>query len=122
MRFFLFLIIFLTPWMVNSQTCYSGLLGKQPITLVAKHYGDGLSRAYYVYDEYDTSIILNGTLTDTLLTLFERDVKRNISASLRFNNFKEEADSIMGKWINKDSTQVYDILLKKEFVIGHGRL
>ena len=103
-----------------GQSSYSGFLGKSPITLVTYHYSDGVSRAFYVYDKYDTPIIINGNLNEQELQLFERNPKGEILASLNFLNFKKEDKSITGKWINTDSTKSYEISLKKDFDINYG--
>lgn len=104
----------------KSQSSYSGHLGKFPITLVMYHYGDGDSRAYYVYNKFDTPITINGTLNNGVLSLFEKVGGRDISATLVFENFVEAAQEIKGKWINSDSTKTYQVSLQKDFDIGYG--
>lgn len=104
----------------KSQSSYSGHLGKFPITLVMYHYGDGDSRAYYVYNKFDTPITINGTLNNGVLSLFEKVGGRDISATLVFENFAEAAQEIKGKWINSDSTKTYQVSLQKDFDIGYG--
>ena len=115
---FLLLIIYSINGM--AQTSYSGYLGKFPITLITYHYSDGDTRAYYLYDKFDTPIIINGELNNGKLTLFERDNKGNISATLIFPQFKEGNSEINGKWIKKDNSKTYKISLKKDFDLNYG--
>ena len=104
----------------KSQSSYSGHLGNFPITLVMYHYGDGDSRAYYVYNKFDTPITINGTLNNGVLSLFEKVGGRDTSATLVFENFTEAAQEIKGKWISSDSTKTYQVSLQKDFDIGYG--
>ncbi|NQY31492.1 MAG: hypothetical protein HRT69_18745 [Flavobacteriaceae bacterium] len=120
MKTILFLFLVMSSLNGMGQSSYSGFLGKSPITLVTYHYSDGVSRAFYVYDKYDTPIIINGNLNEQELQLFERNPKGEILASLNFLNFKKEDKSITGKWINTDSTKSYEISLKKDFDINYG--
>lgn len=104
----------------KSQSSYSGKLGSQPITLVMLHYSDGISRAHYSYQKYDTPITIDGKLKDGKLTLLEKDSQGNTKATLLFENFEENDYTINGKWIGSDSMNTLDIALNKDFSIGHG--
>lgn len=115
-----FLIAILYSIFGISQTSYSGYLGKSPITLVTYNYGDGDVRAYYVYDKFDTPIIINGKLSNENLVLFEYNNSGDISATLNFSDFKQSDDFIIGKWMNKDKTKIYKITLNKDFDINYG--
>lgn len=104
----------------KSQTSYSGTLGRFPITLVMYHYSDGVSLAYYAYDNYDSPITINGNLNEGKLELFEKDKDGNISAKLVFEGFEEGKENIEGEWINSDSSKNYLITLKKDFDVSYG--
>lgn len=104
----------------KSQSSYSGYLGKFPITLVMSHYSDGVSLAYYAYNNYDSPITINGSLKKGTLELFEKNKDGNNSAILIFEGFEEGNQEIKGKWIDSDSSKTYQITLKKDFDIGYG--
>lgn len=103
----------------KGQSSYFGHLGKYPITLVMYHYIDGTSLAYYVYNNYDTPIIINGNIKEGELNLFEKDEDGNNSATLIFENFNQNKAEIRGKWIKADNSKTYQITLKKEFDIDN---
>jgi hypothetical protein len=71
MKLILFILLLLFSKAGKSQSSYSGLLGKYPITLVLYHYSDRVSLAYYTYDKYDSPITINGSLKKGELKLFE---------------------------------------------------
>ncbi len=104
----------------KSQSSYSGYLGKFPITLIMYHYSDGVSLAYYAYDNYDSPITINGNFNNGELKLFEKDNSGNITATLIFENFKENNEEIKGRWVKSDNSKTYPILLHKDFDIGYG--
>jgi len=104
----------------KSQSSYSGYLGKFPITLVMYHYGNGVSLAYYAYNNYDSPITINGNLKKGELKLFEKDKHGNNSATLVFERFEEGNQEIKGKWVNSDSSKTYKITLEKDFDISYG--
>ena len=120
MRITLLLLLILTSITVKSQSGYSGILEKYPITLTMYHYSDGVSIAYYVYDKFDTPITINGHLKNGELTLFEKDSEGKIFATLTFKDFKESNKTINGKWISADKSKTYQISLKKDFDISYG--
>ncbi|WP_084113015.1 FG-GAP repeat protein [Mesonia phycicola] len=84
------------------------------------HYGDGDSRAYYVYDKFDTPITINGRLEAGELKLFEKDDSEKVFATLIFKDFKESDKTIKGKWISIDKSKTYEISLNKDFDIDYG--
>ncbi|SHJ28184.1 hypothetical protein SAMN04488096_1391 [Mesonia phycicola] len=120
MRIILLLLIIFTSVSGNSQSSYSGSLGKYPINLIMYHYGDGDSRAYYVYDKFDTPITINGRLEAGELKLFEKDDSEKVFATLIFKDFKESDKTIKGKWISIDKSKTYEISLNKDFDIDYG--
>ncbi|MDN3594319.1 XAC2610-related protein [Zunongwangia endophytica] len=120
MKIQLLLLMILTSISGNSQSSYSGNLGKYNITLIMYHYKDGDSRAYYVYDKFDTPITINGRLEDGELKLLEKDYSEKKSAILIFKDFKESDKTIKGKWISIDGSKTYPISLKKDFEIDYG--
>ena len=120
MRVIFFVTLILASFIAKSQTSYSGLLGKYPITLIIKYRIDSDCKAYYVYNKHDTPITINGNSKGNKLKLLEYNRKGEISAYLIFPNFKQESDIINGKWISKDSSRVYDISLTKDFEISSG--
>ncbi|WP_206075175.1 XAC2610-related protein [Mangrovimonas spongiae] len=120
MKFTLVILLFLFTLTGNSQSCYTGYLGKYSITLVMYHYSDDISHAYYVYNKYDNPIKVNGSLKEGELKLFEKDKSANTLATLIFKNFKKNDKIIKGKWTNKSNTEGLQILLKKDFDITNG--
>ena len=120
MKLILFILLLLFSKAGKSQSSYSGLLGKYPITLVLYHYSDRVSLAYYTYDKYDSPITINGSLKKGTLELFEKNKDGNNSAILIFEGFEEGNQEIKGKWINSDSSKTYQITLKKDFDIDYG--
>lgn len=114
------LLLFITSISVKSQTSFSGLLGKQPITLVMNNYGEGDVQAFYVYNKIDTPITINGNLKNGELTLFEK-TNGKVTASLIFKTFNKEDAQINGEWISTDKSKTYKISLKKDFNIASGK-
>ena len=104
----------------KSQSCYSGHLGKFPITLVMYHYSDGVSLAYYAYDNYDSPITINGKFQNGELNLFEKDNTGNNTATLVFENFDKKKEEIKGTWIKSDKSKTHQISLHKDFEIDYG--
>lgn len=120
MKLILFILLLLFSKAGKSQSSYSGLLGKYPITLVLYHYSDRVSLAYYTYDKYDSPITINGSLKKGKLNLFEKDMFGKNSAILVFEDFEESNEEIKGKWIKSDNSKTYQISLQKDFVINSG--
>lgn len=120
MRLFVLLLFVSISLEVPAQASYSGFIGKYPITLVAYHYSDGLSEAYYVYDKYDGPIRIDGEQTEEGLVLYEKDEEGNIQATLFFEDFQEEASTVSGEWTKSDAYRSYEIRLTKDFEIGYG--
>ena len=114
------LILLLIPIFSFGQISYSGYLGEQPITLVTYSYSDGVVRAFYAYDKFDTPIQTNGKLEGGSLTLIEKNEKKENLAVLEFPDFSEEKDSIAGKWIANKSKKEQDIILSKNIEITYG--
>ncbi|MGY8977993.1 MAG: hypothetical protein ACKVLJ_07550 [Cytophagales bacterium] len=79
----------------RSQFKCSGYLGKFLITLVMYLYRNGISLAYYSYDNYDSPITINGNLKKEELKLFEKD--ENNSTTIIFENFEESNKKIKGE-------------------------
>lgn len=98
-----------------SQTSYTGFLDKYPITLILDYSTSGL----YVYNKYDTPIAIKGELKNNTLTLNEYD-NNKITASLIFNNYEEDANTLKGKWVNTDTSKIFEINLKKDFEVKEG--
>ena len=120
MRKIVFLILIIYSINGIGQTSYSGYLGEFPITLITYHFSDGDTRAYYVYDKFDTPIIINGKLNTEKLRLFELDNKGKVTATFNFPKFKKEDSEITGKWTKTDNSKTYKISLKKDFDISYG--
>ena len=120
MRIAPFIILLLFSVKGIAQTSYSGFLGKYPITMVMFHYSDGDTRAYYVYDKYNTPIIINGRFDDGKLTLFEKDNNNSITATIKILDFDKKNNEITGQWTNTNHTKTYKISLKKDFDISYG--
>jgi len=58
-------------------------------------YRNGISLAYYSYDNYDSPITINGNLKKEELKLFEKD--ENNSTTIIFENFEESNKKIKGE-------------------------
>jgi len=84
------------------------------------HYSDGVSLAYYTYDNYDSPITINGNLKKGELKLSEKDAAGNNAATLVFENFEEGSEEVEGKWIKSDYSKTYPISLQKDFDIDFG--
>ncbi len=117
---FLLTILLLNTPEAMSQSSYSGYLGKFPITLVTHAYTNTDVVAYYVYDAYDTPILLDTNIKNQTLQLLEKNTDGEITGSLNFPNFKADGDGLLGFWMNADSTKNYPISLKKDLEIRHG--
>lgn len=116
----LFLLLFLSSLNGIAQISYSGFIGKQPITFVSFNYSDDDTRAFYVYNTFDSPIKINGKLNHKNLELFERNLKGEITASLIFTNYNENDIKLNGIWKCKNETKSYKIVLKKDFEIEKG--
>ena len=99
MRLNLLLMLLLFSNAGKSQSSYSGYLGKFPITLVMSHYSDGVSLAYYAYNNYDSPITINGSLKKGTLELFEKNKDGNNSAILIFEGFERKSLKFWHNWI-----------------------
>lgn len=115
MKIVLITILVLTSLYGVAQTSYVGFIDKYSIQLVTDIYSDGVARAIYAYDKYDTPIIVNGSLKTDLLELFEKNEKGVLQARLVFKGFNKISNKIFGEWINADSTKRLKIALTKQF-------
>jgi hypothetical protein len=104
----------------NAQTSYKGTLGTSPVTFVMYHYSDEVSLAYYVYDKYDSPIVINGNNKKGELKLTEKAPDGKELATLLFKDFDKNSQSVTGIWIGNDKKSSYKISLEKDFDITYG--
>ncbi|CAD0009250.1 XAC2610-related protein [Flavobacterium salmonis] len=114
-----FLIIFSSK-NVFGQINYSGFIGKYPIELSAEINTSGNSYGVYVYSTFDSPIILEGNLEKEELILFEKDSKGKKSASMTFEKFNCESESIEGIWKDLKNEKQLKITLSKKSKIDDG--
>jgi hypothetical protein len=121
MKQLIYSIIILSSINLFGQTNYTGFIDKYPIEFLADINSSGNSFAVYVYTQFDEPINLEGKLEKEKLVLFEKDGKGNKSASLTFENFNLESQTIEGIWkdLNKIEKQ-FKITLTKKIEIGKG--
>jgi len=103
-----------------AQLGYAGTIGIQPIHLFAYVYGDGVVRAMYVYDKFDTPIQVDGKLVGGVLELHEQNDHKGESAILRFEHFDMTQENVSGEWYRTDLSKRLPIVMKKEFVVEDG--
>jgi hypothetical protein len=114
------LTIILTTSSLHCQTTYSGFISKYPIELVTDTYSEGNARAIYAYSDKDEPIVINGTLKNKVLTLYEKDVNNKNSASLTFNKFDSANSQQEGIWTDLKTNKELKITLDKTFEINYG--
>ena len=114
------LTFFLLTNNLCGQTSYTGFIDRYPIEFVTNIYSDGVTRAFYVYTNFDDPIKINGTLKNGLLTLIEKDSFGISKATLTFKNFKPENTNIEGVWKDNISNKQLKITLTKSFDIDYG--
>jgi hypothetical protein len=114
------LAIILTTSSLHCQTIYSGFIDKYPIELVTDTYSDGDARAIYAYSDKDEPIVINGTLKNKVLTLYEKDANNKNSASLTFNKFDSTNSNQEGIWIDLKTNKELKITINKTSAINYG--
>lgn len=105
---------------LNGQTTYTGFIDKYPIELVTDLHGNGMVRAFYVYTKFDNPIIIDGTLENDLLSLFEKDSLDSTTATLVFKDFKIDSTTINGLWKDHKTKKELKITLTKVFEVDFG--
>ncbi|ULT45392.1 hypothetical protein KRR40_20205 [Niabella defluvii] len=104
----------------SAQTSYSGCIDKYPIELVTYIFSDGDARAIYAYTNYDEPIVINGTLKQKQLVLYEKDSAGKNKATLTFINFDAKSMLLEGVWKDLRSDKQFKIILTKRFDIDYG--
>lgn len=110
---FTILILFIYAQCFGQIRIFNGYIDKYPIQLVAHFHPDGKTNAIYAYNKHDTPIIIDGILKNDTLTLFEKNVKGEISATLDFHKFNPTNKEINGNWISQNKQTKFTIKLTK---------
>ncbi len=114
MRHVVTLLLILSSISCFSQIrIFSGQIDKYPIQMVSYSYSDGVSRAIYAYNKYDTPIVLDGELKNDSLVLSEKNEKGEVTALIKFQNFNHDNKEIRGQWISQVNQKTLDIRLTK---------
>jgi len=114
MKKILCLFIIFVSIHVFGQVSYTGFIDKYPIELWVNNSDSANADGVYVYSVFDEPILLEGNLKNGVLTLFEKDVKGKNSASMTFEKFTAESESIQGIWKNLKTGKQLQILLSKK--------
>jgi hypothetical protein len=114
-----FIIIF-SSISLFGQINYSGFIDKYPIELLADINTYGNSYGVYVYTAFDEPIALEGNLEKEKLIFFEKDAKGNKRASITFEKFNAESETIEGIWKDLKNEKQLKITLSKKAEIGDG--
>lgn len=122
MKQLIYFIIICSSKNLFGQTNYSGFIGKYAIELSADIDTSGSSYGVYVYSTFDNPIILEGNLEKEKLILFEKDSKGKKSASMTFEKFNPESESIEGIWKDLKNQKQLKITLSKKAAIDDGIL
>jgi hypothetical protein len=109
------------PLAAHAQAVYTGTLGKQPIQLVVQAYSDGVVRAFYAYDKYDTPIRIDGRLDGGVLVLHEKDDAKHDVATLRFAAYSADREDVRGEWQPVSGAPSTPIRLHKTYAIDYGK-
>lgn len=108
------LLTLLLPLFSFAQITYEGFLdNKYPITLVTEEVYEGSVQAFYLYQRYDSPIILSGNFKNNTLTLSEKDQKGQVSGIFTLPNFSNEANKVTGKWKSPINGKVFSVSLSK---------
>lgn len=97
----------------SKTTIFTGQIDQYPITLIINDYYDGIIHGIYVYDKYDTPIILEGKVDGTSLVLDEKDEAGNFTATLQFSDYKAAAKTLTGQWTSLKAGKKRKIALQK---------
>jgi|TARA_B110000259_G_scaffold187455_1_gene241736 hypothetical protein len=94
---------------------YNGQLDKYNISLSTFSYSNGHVQGIYLYNKFDTPIIINGKLEGNKLTLIEKNNSGGNTATLIFNNYDPNSEILIGKWIATKGDKQFKITLTKTF-------
>lgn len=103
-----------------GQISYSGFIDKYPIELLADVNDSGNSYGVYIYSAFDEPILLEGNFEKEKLTLFEKDSKGKKSASMTFEKFNPENQSVEGIWKDVKTGKQLKITLSKKAEMDDG--
>lgn len=93
---------------------YKGSLGKTPIKLIidAPSTDTNYIDAFYIYTKYNTPIPLSGEYKNNILSLYKKDNKNILKATLKFYDYSKNYKNINGFWIDKKQSKKIAIKLK----------
>jgi hypothetical protein len=120
MRQLIYFIIIFSSISLFGQINYSGFIDKYPIEVLVDINSSGNSYGVYVYTAFDDPITLEGNLEKEKLIFFEKDAKGNKRASITFENFNTESETIEGIWKDLKNQKYLKITLSKKPEIGDG--
>ena len=69
--------------------------------------------AFYIYTRYNTPIPLSGEYKNNILSLYEKDNRHHLKATLKFYNYSNQNKNVNGFWIDKNQSKKIAIKLKK---------
>ncbi|MCD7971128.1 MAG: hypothetical protein LUG18_00445 [Candidatus Azobacteroides sp.] len=95
---------------VSLPQLFTGKIAGKEVLMMLKNMYDNEMKGEYVYTDYGKGIYLTGKRTGNLLMMTEKD-------GFEDNGFIEanmEGNRISGKWINKDRTKTYPLLLERK--------
>lgn len=107
------ILITLSTLGYNQTRTYKGFIDKYPIHLTTYSYSDGETKAIYIYDKFDTPIVIDGNLSNDTLTLLEKDKNEKTTAQLQFAGIDFTNNQLEGEWINLTNQSKFKIKLIK---------
>ena len=93
---------------------------KYPIEFITDLNSEGSGNAIYAYTNYDTPIVISGTLKKGVLTFYEKDKTGNDTAKITFENFNSKSKKLEGKWTDLNTKKELNISLSKSFEVEYG--
>lgn len=116
----LIVLLFLVSIPLAAQTTYVGFIDKYPIEFITDLNSEGSGNAIYAYTNYDTPIVISGTLKKGVLTFYEKDKTGNDTAKITFENFNSKSKKLEGKWTDLNTKKELNISLSKTFEVEYG--
>lgn len=83
--------------------------------MVLNQFSDGLVRAIYIYDKYDTPIVVNGNWNANRMSLHEVNEQGDTTAILLFDNLSASTEKLSGAWRSGDRNLPIELNKTLEF-------
>ncbi|MCC9064513.1 XAC2610-related protein [Flavobacterium piscisymbiosum] len=116
----LIVLLFLVSIRLAAQATYVGFIDKYPIEFITDLNSEGSGNAIYAYTNYDTPIVISGTLKKGILTFYEKDKTGNDTAKITFEYFNSKSKKLEGKWTDLNTKKELNISLSKTFEVEYG--